>query len=606
MVIDCNWLAPAARLAVFAGALCIGQASYCYAQQPSAIPSKLPNQAPPAPALGGPVAVPDAAPQPTAAFPAAEPGGQPVAQPKEKGDGKQPPEPIPPPAKLDKIAEPALAPAADASRWPWMANLPYRPIPPLGNFPILPTGPGYYSLLDVVMGTYRQEPPRSPSPPYALMRNSFFDADFRYLDDPNYVSDDFFDRFHNVHLGDDWLGGTGGQADWRHMHQLNARLSGKTDDFDLLRARVFGDLWYKDIFRIYVETLSSTSVNQDLPPLNTDKEPFEFLNLFFDLKVAELGGKPVYLRVGRQELLMGSERLVTPLEWADTRQTFQGAHVLWSNGTFDFDAFWAQPVIPNTAPVLPTVDHKQDFAGVWGTYHPNKKQWVDLYWLDLDNTNKSTTKGLTQDPTNVHTFGARWTGEEKGFLWDVEPMAQIGQRGNEAIHAEAFTAGLGYYFEKVPLTPTFWTYYDWASGDHHPGTGDYTTFNQLYAFGHYYLGFMDLIGRENIRDWNTQVYLYPTKWISFNAQYHILNLDSARDALYTPSGAVSRVSLNGSAGGDVGQELTFILNFHLGPHSDILCGWSKLYAGDFIRNTSPTAGGKTSPEMFYFMYNVRW
>ncbi len=186
------------------------------------------------------------------------------------------------------------------------------------------------------------------------------------------------------------------------------------------------------------------------------------------------------------------------------------------------------------------------------------------------------SQGIPQDPTSVHTLGTRWTGEEQGFLWDFEPIAQLGLRGSEPIHAGAVTAGLGYSAEKLPMNPTVWAYYDWASGDHSPGTGNYSTFNQLYGFGHYYLGFMDLIGRENIRDWNTQVYLYPAKWLSFNVQYHVLNLDSARDALYNPAGAVSRVSLNGSAGGDVGQELTFIVNFHLGPHSDILTGWSKL------------------------------
>jgi len=56
----------------------------------------------------------------------------------------------------------------------------------------------------------------------------------------------------------------------------------------------------------------------------------------------------------------------------------------------------------------------------------------------------------------------------------------------------------------------------------------------------------------------------------------------------------------------VGDELTFICNFHLGPHSDILVGWSKLYAGEFLRATAPTPAAARSPEMFYFMYNYRW
>jgi hypothetical protein len=497
---------------------------------------------------------------------------------------------------------------AQTKRWPWIDDLPYRPIPPLGNPPVLPTGPGYYSLLDLVRGNYRDGPPKSPYPPYALMRNSLYDADFRYLDDPNYHSEDFFDRFHNVHIGDNWLFGTGGQADIRFMDQSSRLFSGNQDQFALMRARVFGDLWFRDIFRVYAELIASTSVGQDLPPLKTDIGSIDFLNLFIGLKLFELDGNPAYLRVGRQELMFGSQRLISPLEWANTRQTFQGVRGLWSNGTIDADAFWMRPVIP-TSTGWAEADARQNFVGTWFSYHPNKEQVADLYWLYLDNSNKSTTLGITQDPTIVHTLGSRYartTVSDNGVLWDFEPMLQLGARGPQSIVAGAATGGFGYYFGNLPMTPTVWTYYDWASGSQNPGHGNYSTFNQLYTFGHYYLGFMDLIGRQNIRDLNTQVYLFPAKWINLNIQYHFLNLDSAKDALYGPGGTPLRVSPTGSAGKNVGQELTFILNFHLGAHSDILTGYSVLFAGEYIRNTAPTPAAAKSPQMCYAMYNFRW
>ncbi len=339
--------------------------------------------------------------------------------------------------------------------------------------------------------------------------------------------------------------------------------------------------------------------------MKIDRDSMDFLNLFVGIKVAEIDGYPAYLRIGRQELLFGSERLVTPLEWGNTRQTFQGVHGLWSNGTVDVDCFWTQYVLPNPSG-WSNADTNQTFSGAWLAYHPDKKTTLDLYWLWLDDKDTYKSMGITQDPTNVQTLGTRFVGDKDGFLWDFEPMFQCGNRGSQSILAGSASGGLGYSLPAVPLQPTFWAYYDWASGSPHPGVGDYSTFNQLYGFGHYYLGFMDLIGRENIRDLNFQTYLYPTNWINLNVQYHILSLDSSRDALYGPLGTPSRVSLNGTAGKDVGQELAFIVNFHLGPHSDILVGWSYLFAGEFIQNTATTASGKFSPEMFYFMYNVRW
>ena len=63
-----------------------------------------------------------------------------------------------------------------------------------------------------------------------------------------------------------------------------------------------------------------------------------------------------------------------------------------------------------------------------------------------------------------------------------------------------------------------------------------------------------------------------------------------------------RVSVKGNAGGVVGQELDLFANFHLTNRTDLLVGYSKLNAGNFIQNT----GNGRSPELFYLMYNVRW
>ena len=48
----------------------------------------------------------------------------------------------------------------------------------------------------------------------------------------------------------------------------------------------------------------------------TDQNPADILNLFGEVKVLEQFGTPAYVRVGRQELLYGSERLISPLDFA--------------------------------------------------------------------------------------------------------------------------------------------------------------------------------------------------------------------------------------------------------------------------------------------------
>src|SRR5262245_19722806 len=78
----------------------------------------------------------------------------------------------------------SAAPRCEVSGFDWSKNPPVRLFPRPGNFAILPSGPGYYSLLDVAEDNYREAPPKFPYPPFCIIPFSFFDADFRYLDDP--------------------------------------------------------------------------------------------------------------------------------------------------------------------------------------------------------------------------------------------------------------------------------------------------------------------------------------------------------------------------------------------------------------------------------------
>jgi hypothetical protein len=374
--------------------------------------------------------------------------------------------------------------------------------------------------------------------------------------------------------------------------------------YDLFRARVYGDLWYRDQFRIYVEFIGADSLWQDLAPQPIDVNRADFLNLFMDIKLVDIDGHPAYVRVGRQELLFGSQRLVSPLDWANTRRTFQGVRAFRQGENFDVDLFWAQPVIPNPTR-LDSVDNNQNFAGAWSTYRPEKGHTLDFYYLFLDNTNHVTQQGIVRAPFNAHTIGTRFAGDRNNFLWDFEAALQLGERGAQDIVAGMASTGVGYHFASAPLNPTFWVYYDYASGSRNPGHSTYSTFNQLYPFGHYYLGWIDLVGRQNINDFNLHLYAYPANWLTCWVQYHHFWLDQKRDALYNAAGNAIRRSATGTAGSDVGDEVDFVLNFHLTKHSDILTGYSRLFGGEFMRLTRGTTGS-TNVDLFFIQYSYKW
>ena len=157
-------------------------------------------------------------------------------------------------------------------------------------------------------------------------------------------------------------------------------------------------------------------------------------------------------------------------------------------------------------------DEKQEFFGLWGTYRPMKGQLADFYFLSLDdNRNRALGSNNIRGDSITHTLGSRIVGDYNQFLYELEGMYQFGQYSNQDLSAFAVASGAGYHFKGAPLNPQFWLRYDFASGDNNLTDGDRTTFNQLFPFGNYYMGWIDRVGRQNIHDFNAQLNLHPPR-----------------------------------------------------------------------------------------------
>ena len=500
-------------------------------------------------------------------------------------------------------AAPAAAPATPTAGAPfdWSKAPPVTAPPRPGMFSIAPTGPGYYSLWDVVTGNERQAPPVAPNAPYALMTTPAFEIDYRYMEKPGYEKD-LFDPLKRIHMGEDFLLSFGGSFWYRYMRESDARLTNTSDNYHMIRSRFHADFWYQDKVRIFAEFLDARTFGQALTPAATDVNHTDMLNLFADIKLANVKEGPVYLRVGRQELLYGSQRLISTLDWVNTRRTFQGAKAFWRTPTFDLDAFWVRPMITQQSH-FDNWDTKQEFFGLWGTYKPMKGQLVDMYFLSLDdNRNRAIGSNGLMGNSNTHTLGGRLAGDYNQFLYELEGMYQFGQYSNQDISAFAVASGAGYHFKGAPMNPQFWLRYDFASGDKNPNDGARNTFNQLFPFGNYYLGWIDRVGRQNIHDFNAQLNLHPQPWATFTAQYHRFYLANKQDFLYNAAGAATLRDVTGQAGGYVGDEIDFRFNIHVNRQQDILVGYSKLFAGNFLKATAPGV----SPDLFYVQYNMRF
>ncbi len=248
--------------------------------------------------------------------------GQPVPERTPAAAAVTPATPAPAPLQKESIK----APQEKAVKF-WARVPPLRPMDRIGYFLVLPTGPGYYSLLFLLLDEPLAKPLKTPYPPVSGDGYSFYDADYRYLESPAFGQVDFFSPLKRIHAGEDWLLSLGGEERVRYMDENGgyARFTGQVNTYELIRSRVYTDVWYLDRFRVYAEMQDSRIANNDLPPLPNDVNHADIQNLFADAKLFAVNQQPAYVRVGRQEMYFGSQRLISPSDFPNVRRTFQGA-----------------------------------------------------------------------------------------------------------------------------------------------------------------------------------------------------------------------------------------------------------------------------------------
>lgn len=444
-----------------------------------------------------------------------------------------------------------------------------------------------FSLLAVLAARQSLPAAEEAAPPPAAIKIN----DLRYLDDATAwrknPADDCANTLKDIPLAEGVSLTLGGQVRVRYENWDNfAFAPANDDDFLLGRLRLHADLTLGDHLRVFVEGRSADTTSRDLPggrrPI--DRDTLDLQNAFADVILPEVGGVQLTLRPGRQEMNYGAQRLLSALDWVNTRRTFDGGRILASAGGWKIDGIAARLV-----QVDPTAfndeDSGRDLYGVYATrgFKESPVKSVDLYWLVADN--QTNTFATAAGDENRDTFGARLTGTcpLTGFDADVESAWQTGEMAGQDVDAYMVAVGLARKIPFCPLGSSLTAGYDLASGDGDRTDGELGTFNQLYPLGHKYFGWADFVGRQNIQ--NLQVGLdIPVGKAKASVVHHWFTLEEKGDALYNAAGAVQRAG-NPAADDDAGSELDLLVNWPVDGHLNLSAGWSRFFAGDFLSDT---------------------
>ncbi len=274
--------------------------------------------------------------------------------------------------------------------------------------------------------------------------------------------------------------------------ELDGRTPGTPSDMvSLLRTRLGVSVEPSERVRAVVRISDSRAFGEESNTLTDASADRLDLHEGFIEWTGEAGTR---LRVGRQELAYGDERLIGTVGWANVTRSFDGVQLRVPVGGWTVDGFGAtlrEFDATNAAGVDPRANEgrgrDQSLFGAWATDGPH----------DLFAILETRVAGSGLHDVFRRTVGGHATLPVSGLTFDATAAFQFGTEvgGDDIqrdISAWLVSGSVAHQFAGN-LKPRLALQVDALSGDDDPLDKTDGAFNTLYATNHKFYGFMDLI-----------------------------------------------------------------------------------------------------------------
>jgi len=364
---------------------------------------------------------------------------------------------------------------------------------------------------------------------------------------------------------------------------------GIDDGYDLTRLRLNLEVAPKKWVRVFVQGQDARALGIDQSHLNsTLKDVFDLHQAYLEFRTGDKNG--LSLRVGRQELIFGAERLVGASDWTNPGRSFDAVRLGLTQGRAHIDIIAASVVAIN----MVSFDKHIPGQNLYGAYASftdavPSPRFSPFLWKTLPHVKSEEGAPGSAD---IYTAGFRWVGNlPAGFDYAAEMAKQMGHYSNDDIVAWAGYWIAGYTVPGAPLNPRLSVEYDYATGDKARGDGRIDTFDQLYPTNHSYYGIVDMVGWRNLRDFRSGINLAPRHNVQLTFNYNWFWLASAQDGLYNAAAAlIVKPPARGALSTDVGSEADIIFSYSLFPQVTIGSGFGHLFPARFLKENSPGSG----------------
>jgi hypothetical protein len=336
---------------------------------------------------------------------------------------------------------------------------------------------------------------------------------------------------------------------------------------------------------------------------------------------------PVSLKLGRQELVYGDQRLIGHFRWNNNARTFDAAKLRWQNALFGVDVFTGG-VVYNDHHNLNRRNEQDLFSGAYFNFPTvSTRDTVEAYFLA-----RNVSRGIVTDdwsgvaapfrfpaPQDMYTAGFRVKSKPGAYAaWDygVEAMYQFGNRAAvfpatapaaalaaPRLDHEAYAIVLqgGYTWTEHAMQPRFGLLYSHGSGDRNAADNRSGTFQNLFPTNHLFYGYMDLSSLQNMHDIRAVFTMKPRPSLSLALEGHLHYLAQTSDFWYNVAGVPRNFTgaavgsgrgyrINPSYSREIGAEVDFVAGWWYKHYVQFELGLSRYFRGDYIKQSLAAVG----------------
>lgn len=358
-------------------------------------------------------------------------------------------------------------------------------------------------------------------------------------------------------------------------------------------------------FKFYVQGQDAREFDSDRPNVpgalgSEGDDTFDFRQLYFEFGQQ----KGFSLKLGRQLLSYGDERLIGPLEWNNLSRSWDAAKIRYESEKWWLDAFAGSLVVIgddelNRSDLFDNdgLGRNQVLSGLYFSTTALDFQTTDFYAFYLH-------EEFAAGDSDFVTLGTRWKSTPGKFgPWDynTELVVQTGDVKGKDLASFAGHAEVGYTFD-APWKPRLALDYAYGSGDGNATDGEVNTFQNLYPTNHLYYGYMDVFSWQNMHDLSASFKVSPCKTVTARLDYHMFWLADTNDAWYRANGVTAVRPISPAADGFAGSELDLTVTYAPKKWLSFMVGYSHFFAGDYLSDT----GASSDADFAYAQMTIKF